>query len=143
MRDKLFFDTNIICYAFDLAEPAKRKVCKKLMEKVFSGEILGVVSNQVLGEVFNAAVTKIHMPEDKASIIVKSLIASDKWEKVACNHITVNRTINDFIEYNAPFWDLLIAETMKENGITEIVTENERDFSKIPGIRLTNPFKNK
>jgi predicted nucleic acid-binding protein len=143
MRDKLFFDTNIICYAFDLAEPAKRKVCKKLMEKVFSGEILGVVSNQVLGEVFNAAVTKIHMPEDKASIIVKSLIASDKWEKVAYNHITVNRTINDFIEYNAPFWDLLIAETMKENGITEIVTENERDFSKIPGIRLTNPFKNK
>lgn len=33
------------------------------------------------------------------------------------------------------------AQTMKENGITEIITENEADFHNIPGIKITNPFK--
>lgn len=143
MKDKLFFDTNIICYAFDLAEPVKRKTCKKLVERVFNGEISGVVSNQVLGEAFIAAVTKIKMPVDKAAIMVKSLIASDKWDKINYNYITIKHAVDNFEKSNAPFWDLLIAETMKENRITEIITENEKDFSKIPEIKVTNPFKPK
>jgi hypothetical protein len=30
---------------------------------------------------------------------------------------------------------------MKENGIDTIITENEKDFKKIPGIKVINPFK--
>jgi predicted nucleic acid-binding protein len=41
----------------------------------------------------------------------------------------------------APFWDALIAACMLEHGIEIIVTENEKDFKKIPGITVVNPFK--
>jgi predicted nucleic acid-binding protein len=44
-------------------------------------------------------------------------------------------------ERRAPFWDALIAACMLENGIEIIVTENERDFKRIPGITVTNPFR--
>jgi predicted nucleic acid-binding protein len=41
----------------------------------------------------------------------------------------------------APFWGALIAACMLEHGIEIIVTENEKDFKKIPGITIVNPFK--
>lgn len=38
-------------------------------------------------------------------------------------------------------WDALIAACMLENDIGIIVTENEADFKRIPGITFMNPFK--
>jgi predicted nucleic acid-binding protein len=40
-----------------------------------------------------------------------------------------------------PFGDALIAACMLERDIHTIVTENERDCKKIPGITVLNPFK--
>ncbi len=30
---------------------------------------------------------------------------------------------------------------MKENGVSQIMTENAKDFARMSGIRVTNPFK--
>ena len=38
-------------------------------------------------------------------------------------------------------WDTPIMETMKENNVYAIVTENEKDFKRIKGIKVINPFK--
>lgn len=141
MSDRVFFDTNIICYAFDLAEPEKRDVCEKLLERVVKGEIVGVISNQVLGETFNASVIKIGMPIEKARTIIKSLIASEKWEKINYDQDTIQNTLDNVKSVDAPFWDLLIAQTMLENNVHTIYTENEGDFDGIPGIKVINPFK--
>jgi predicted nucleic acid-binding protein len=141
MKDKLFFDTNILCYAFDLNEGAKRETCEKLIKKVLNGEIIGVVSNQILGETFNAAIKKLKISPEKARIMVQGIITSDKWEKVNYNYETINRATEKFEQLRIPFWDLVIAETLKENGLTEIITENEKDFEKFPGIKVNNPFK--
>lgn len=141
MRDKMFFDTNIVCYAFDLAEPEKREVCQKLFEKVVNGEIRGVISNQVIGETFNASVKKIGMPVEDVKTIVKSLIESKKWEKVNYDYNTINKVLDNLDPTDLHFWDSVIAQTMLENNIHFIYTENEKDFSKIPGIKVTNPFK--
>ena len=141
MKDELFFDTNILCYAYDATEPSKRKVCGKLVEQGLRGEIKGAVSNQVLVELFNAYTRKLGVPTDQTNIIVKSLILSKYWRKIDYNHKTVDKALDNSELFRAPFLDVLITETMKENGITEIVTENEKDFGRIPGIKVTNPFK--
>ena len=141
MKDRIFLDTNIICYAWNKAEPAKRKICEKILEKGFSGEINYTVSNQVLGEAFNASVTRIKMPVEKAAIIIGSIVGAEKIEKVNYDYNTVNRAAKNFKESGVPFWDALIVETMQENGITTIMTENERDFRGIRGIKIINPFK--
>lgn len=43
--------------------------------------------------------------------------------------------------YRTNFWDALIVACMLEYGVDTIVTENERDFKRIPGITVVNPFK--
>lgn len=140
MKDEIFFDTNIICYAFDLNEPAKKEVCEKLIKKVMGGETVGVVSNQVLGEVFNLATRKLGISPDKVRIIIDTIIESKKWRKINYTEGTIAKAAQNFELFGTHFWDLVIAETMKENGVEEIFTENEKDF-KASEVVVKNPFK--
>lgn len=143
MNDKFCFDTTTLAYAYDESYPKEREVCKNLVDKVFKGELAGVVTNQILGELFNVLTSKIEKPVDteRANIIVKSLIESVQWEKINYTYETVEKAINTLKTSKSYFWDTVIAETMKENSIDTIYTENEKDFKKIPGIKVINPIK--
>jgi predicted nucleic acid-binding protein len=81
------------------------------------------------------------VPPDKVRILVQAIIASGRWEKVNYTHETINRAAEKFEHLRVPFWDLVLAETIKENGMNEIITENEKDFRMVPGIKVNNPFK--
>jgi len=141
MKDTKFFDTNILCYAYGTQDPAKRRICKGLVERVFDGELDGVVSGQVLGEFFSAATGKWLMPVEEVRTVIRYIIASERWQKIDYTHKTVETVLQRLDASRAPFWDAMIAQTMKENGIQEIITENELDFARISGIKITNPFR--
>lgn len=140
MKDDIFYDTNVLCYAYDSTQPKKRGACLTLVGRIFGGEGRGVISNQILVELYNALTRKLGVPPDTARVIVESFIASANWIKISYNHITVKTALNTSKAFKTPFLDTLIAETMKENRITHIITENERDFARIPGIHVENPI---
>lgn len=143
MKDELFFDTNIIVYAYDASEEKKREICASLLERVYEKEIVGIVSNQILGELFKVLTENIEKPisiED-ARLIIEDIIDSDSWTKINYSQETVRRAIITVKLHKVPFWDAVIAETMKENGIFALYTENEKDFKKVPGIKVINPIK--
>lgn len=141
--DEICFDTTILGYAYDESYEKERAVCKELVNKAFHGEIKGVVSNQILGELFNILTNKIEKPVEieKAEIIINSFIESGNWIKHNYDYNTIKSAIMSVKVNKSPFWDTVIAETMKENGINKIYTENDRDFKKIPGIKVINPLK--
>jgi Predicted nucleic-acid-binding protein, contains PIN domain len=141
MKDEIFYDTNILYYAYDLSEPEKRKTCKVLISKVFMGDTKGVISSQILVELYNALTRKLGVKPDTAKVIVDSFITSTNWLKINYNYLTVKAALDTSKAFRAPFLDSLIAETMKENGITQITTENEKDFARIPGIKIKNPIR--
>lgn len=141
MSDEVCFDTTILVYAYDESYREEREACKKLVGMVFSGELRGVVTNQILAELFNVLTKKIEKPlgTETSEIIVNSFIESDNWKKINYSHETVRKAINTTKKSKAHFWDCLIAETMKDNGIENLYTENEKDFRKIRGVTLINP----
>ena len=141
MKDEVFYDTSILFYAYDLSEPDKREVCKTLVGQVFRGEAKGIVSNQILVELYNALTRKLGVKADTANVIVESFLASTNWVKISYDHFTIESALRTSKAFGAPFLDTLIAETMKENGISCIITENERDFMQISGIQVRNPIK--
>jgi predicted nucleic acid-binding protein len=130
-------------YAYDESEKEKRQIAEKLVESVFSGEAKGVISNQVLSELFYVLTEKINrtLSKEVAAKITRKYVLSDKWEKLDYTSLTALNAALSSSYYNTPFWDALIAETMKENEIAQILTENEKDFKAIPGIKVINPFK--
>lgn len=143
MSDEIFYDTNILIYAYDKTQREKRRICKGLVAKVFEGKAIGVVSNQVLGELFEGLIGKLKVHKEDAKSIVYGIIDSVNWRKINYNEETIRKAITIVVEFKAKFWDALIAETMKENGIVKIYTENEKDFKRIPGIKVINPLKSK
>lgn len=140
MKDEIFYDTNVLYYAYDLSEPKKRRTCQTLISRIFMGETKGVISNQILVELYNALTRKLGVKSDTAKVIVDSFITSANWLKISYNHITVKAALDTSKAFRAPFLDSLITETMKENGINQITTENEKDFARIPGIKIKNPL---
>ena len=81
------------------------------------------------------------MPIGQAENIVGEILASTKWRVLDRREETVVHAMELVRQRRVPFWDALIAACMLENGIEIIVTENERDFKKVPGITVINPFK--
>ena len=142
MKDDVIFDTNILVYAFDNSEKQKNIKAKSLVLDVQNNSINGVITNQILGELFNVLTTKVRcgITYKEASLIINDFVFSDKWHKINYTYNTVEKAAEMSWKLNKPFWDTLIIMTALENNINKIYTENLKDFTEIGGIKIINPF---
>ncbi|MGH7770893.1 MAG: PIN domain-containing protein [Candidatus Binatia bacterium] len=115
-----------------------------MVEKVWGGEE-AVTTLQNLCEFFFVATGKVQKPisASSAETVVKGILAGSQWRVIDRSPETVSKAVELVKLHRAAFWDALIAACMTEHGIHTIVTENERDFRRIPGITVVNPFRAK
>ena len=140
MSGKLI-DTNILVYAYDSSEGRKHAISKDLLRRMWlSGE--GVVCLQNLMEFFVVITRKVENPVDvlTAKNIVQDFIVSDKWTVIDRDADTVFAACDLVARYGIHLWDAAIAAAMRENDVAEIITENSKDFSDIPGLKGSDPF---
>ncbi len=130
-------DTNILVYAYDIPK------CMELIESCYQGKRLLAVTNQVLAEFCFVATEKLKesFPAERVSESISRIITFQGFKKLRYKENTVQKALEISTGCKVHFWDALIAATMLENNITIIYTENEKDFSKIPGIKVINPLK--
>ena len=140
MKDEPFYDTNILVYAYDLSDPLKRKHCSQIVKNVFLGKENGVISNQILAELYNAFTMKLGVSAESAIRIIDAFVQSENWLKLNYNEKTVSSDLKSSLAFKTPFLDTLICETMKETGIKLIFTENQKDFKNMPGLKVINPI---
>ena len=142
MKDKFLIDTSIFVYAFDETEPVKRAKCKEFIENVLYNESV-YISNQIFAELYYVLTKIMRTPikEEDAQSIVKGFNDSVNWKKINYTHLTVLRAMYLSKSFQVDFWDSLIAATMIENNVFTVVTENEKDFRKIPMLKVVNPMK--
>lgn len=97
---------------------------------------------QNLMEFFIVITEKVENPIEvtEAKTIVEDYLKSDKWQVIDRDKNTFLNAIDFVSKYKIHFWDAVIASYMKENYITEIITENKKDFENIPDIKVTVPF---
>ncbi len=136
-------DTNILVYAFDKDEKDKNSIASKLIEKVINNEISIVLSIQNLSEFYYIITRKIPkpIPQSDAKNHVAKLIFLSNIKIFGIKAGSILNAIEISTEFNIPYWDSLIVAVMKENNIFTIITENEKDFKKIPWLKVINPFK--
>ncbi|MBI2576773.1 PIN domain-containing protein [Candidatus Woesearchaeota archaeon] len=136
-------DSNILVYAFDKDEGEKYKRAGKLLEKCFLGEVNFSLSLQNLSEFFVTITKKIShpIPMDVASLLVKKIISFNGFVILEPTKKSIIRAADLCTNKGISYWDALIAAVMIENHIFEIITENEKDFKNVEGLRVTNPFR--
>jgi len=145
MIEKYFLiDTNVLVHVWDNSDLSKHNVAKNFLKNLLLKGKSFVLTSQNMAELYNVLRCKSEkkVSERDAREIIEDINTNKDIRKISYNHISVQNAIELTEKYSTHFWDALIATTMLENGITQIYTENIKDFSKIPDIVAINPFEN-
>ncbi|MCU7861068.1 MAG: PIN domain-containing protein [Candidatus Thiodiazotropha sp. (ex Lucinoma kastoroae)] len=138
MRDKVFVDTNILIYAYDLASGGKRKNAAEAVKTLWD-QGNGVLSTQVLQEFYVNVTRKIGHPisPDKARSILATYLA---WqvEVIKPDHILRASEIQE--RHKISFWDAMIVVAAIQSGAIKILTEDLNHGQLIEGVLVENPF---
>src|SRR3989304_3506383 len=135
-------DTNVLVHAYTVADDRKHQAAVSLVERVWTGEGAATTLQNVC-EFFFVVTRKVArpVPVAVAEAVVQGILSGSQWRVIDRGSETVLKAVEMVRLYRAKFWDALIAASMLEPGVGTIVTENEQDFRKIPGITVVNPFK--
>lgn len=139
MKDsKVFIDTNIIVYAYDISAGEKHTKAVEIMKDLWNAGH-GMTSTQVLQEFFVTTTKKISKPLDviTAKEIVKDLL---KWKTVIVDGGIILEAIDIHREHKYSFWDSVIIASAVEGGAGTLFSEDLSDKHKIKGIVIKNPF---
>ena len=136
--DKVFIDTNIIIYAYDVTAGKKHDTAGTIITDLWDSG-LGIISTQVLQEFFVNVVQKIPKPMDKqeAKVIVRDFL---KWNVVVNTGESVIDGIDICVRFGYSFWDSMIIEAAIKGGAAVLISEDLQDGQVISGVTIKNPF---
>jgi len=136
---KIFVDTNIIVYAYDVTAGEKHSAAKRLLSELWrSGR--GLVSIQVLQELYVTATAKIPRPlgPRPAAELIEDMLT---WDVVVNDGESILRAISLGRREKIHFWDALIIAAAERGGAERLVSEDLSSGRTIAGVRIVNPFE--
>jgi predicted nucleic acid-binding protein len=137
MPARSFFDTNILIYADDKAEPSKRRRALDLVAEHRRAKT-GVVSPQVLQEYFVTITRKLRVDPAIARRKVELLSEFDVSSPEVADILAA---IDLHRLHGFSFWDALIIRTAKQAGCTVLLSEDMQHTRNLDGLQIVNPFK--
>lgn len=137
--DKIFLDTNIIIYAYDISAGKKHEIARKIILESWDSK-LGLISTQVLQELFVSVTRKIPKPLDVnlAKEIIKDLL---KWHVVINDEESILDAIEINLQHKYSFWDSMIIQAAIRGGARLLLIEDLTDGKVINRVTIKNPFK--
>ena len=136
--DKIFLDTNILIYAYDISAGVKHVTAVRVLSELWdSGR--GVLSTQVLQEFFVSVTRKIPNPinEQHAINIVRDFL---RWELVVNDGDSILEAASLVSRYRFSFWDCLIIQAALKSGCNILLSEDLSDSQVIESLQIRNPF---
>ena len=136
MSDREFLDTNVLIYAHDSRESAKRTDARDLILRLMR-ERRGVLSIQVLQEFFAAATRKLGMPSAIARQHVTSYARLDVVSLAAPDILSA---IDLHRLHRFSIWDALIVRAALNGSCTTLHTEDMQAGRSVENLVVNNPF---
>jgi predicted nucleic acid-binding protein len=136
--DKVFLDTNILFYAYDISSGSKHDVARNIVADLWNLRT-GVLSIQVLQEMFINVTKKIPKPLDiktTRDIVLDFLL----WEVVDNDGELMLAAMDVQMKYHYAFWDSLIIAAAIKSGASILMTEDLNNGRIIEGVLIKNPF---
>ena len=136
--DRTFVDTNVLVYAHDASEQARKPLARAALEGLWSTRT-GVISTQVLQEFYVVATSpnKLGMSPSEAREIIDLYSA---WPVVLLEPVLILAASRLHETATISFWDALIVEAARVAGAGMILSEDLAHGQLFEGIRVENPF---
>lgn len=134
---KVFFDSNILIYFADSADPQKQQIAGELIKNaVINGN--GIISTQSLQEFFAATTRKLLCSKEKAKEYLENFKDSFAVEQVSVTHIL--KAVDICINNQFSFWDSLILSAAIQSGCVICYSEDLTNGQIVDGVKVVNPF---
>lgn len=138
MSSLVFVDTNVLLYAVDDKEPAKRDRARQWLATCWQRRC-GRLSAQVLNEFYVNARRKfqssVSAGDARADVRRYQL-----WQPWTIDHPTVEIAWAVESRYQLHYWDALMVAAAQQQGCTLLLTEDLQHDQQIDGVRIVNPF---
>jgi predicted nucleic acid-binding protein len=130
-------DTNILIYARDRDEPAKRHRAIELIDGLAASSEL-VLSVQCLNE-FSAA----SLRRGVAVSEVETAVARwrDLGDVLRLEEAATTAALSAVAQHNLSFWDALIWATARASAVPIIFSEDFQHGRELDGVRFIDPFR--
>ena len=136
-KTKVFFDSNILVYFADGADPKKQQIAEKLIKNAVINDN-GVISTQSLQEFFAATTRKLLCTKEKAKEYVENFSNSFTVEQISVPLIL--KAIDISIKNQFSFWDSLILSAAIQTGCIICYSEDLSNGQIVEGVKVINPF---
>ena len=136
--DKIFLDTNVLIYAYDVSAGKKHEMAKTILMDLWnSGK--GILSIQVLQEFFVNITKKVSKPlgVKLAKDIIRDLL---KWDIVIIDGESLLEAVEIHIRHQYSFWDSMILKAAQKGGAVLLLSEDLMHGQTIDGVKIKNPF---
>lgn len=134
----VFVDTNVLVYAADDHEIAKRDQARAWLAACWSRRS-GRLSTQVLNEYYTVVRRKFPGPvaAGDARAEIRRLQAWQPWE---IDHNTMEAAWAVETRQRFHYWDALMVAAAQQQGCTLLLTEDLQHDQRIDQVRIVNPF---
>lgn len=136
MSGKTFLDTNILVYAVDADDAARRDACRAVIASI-AADGSGVISTQVLQEFYVAATRKLGMPPLAAKTVLTTFAV---FEIVQVSPELIQGAIDCSVLNTLSFWDALIVAAAASAGCARVFTEDLNAGQTVLGVAIENPL---
>lgn len=134
----VFVDTNVLLYAFDEADPAKRDRSRAWLAACWRGRC-GRLSTQVLNEFYSNARRKFSAAIS-AGDARSEVRRYQQWRPWQIDQATVETAWAVESRCNLNYWDALLVAAAQHLGCTLLLTEDLQHDQRIDKLRIVNPF---
>lgn len=152
LKGKWVFDTQLLIYTLNESSPFhfatkslfELLISSKEKEKTLSEKFIGVVAQQNIIEAENVLIKYYKFNYKKAIQAIQDIIIAFNFETIASlptTYLRFHSLTKSLNKKTVDIFDLYLVTTMLDNGITNIITVNEKDFAGIIEITVYNPFK--
>lgn len=138
--NRTLVDTNILVYAALEEQGKKHKIAADEISSLILGKQMAV-SIQNLAELSRVLLEKTK-PAPEPGNFKRVLFGYSRCAQVlSYSEFSLVNAASIKDRQGLHFFDALLVATMEENNISNILTENTRDFESITWINAVNPFK--
>ncbi|MEZ5605873.1 MAG: PIN domain-containing protein [Burkholderiaceae bacterium] len=133
-----FFDTNVLVYAVDSSDPARREQALERLGRAARDDTV-VLSTQVLQEFYAITTRKLQppLPELEAAAQVQRLCG---FQILGISAQNVLAAITLAQQHQLQWWDALILEAALRADADVLISEDGQAGRRFGKLRVENPF---
>ncbi|MEO8362409.1 MAG: PIN domain-containing protein [Vicinamibacteria bacterium] len=132
-----FLDSNILIYAFDTQDPAKRARSRSLIESLPADSI--VLSAQVVNEFYFTVTRKLRRPLSAADA-EEAVRGLSGFRILPLDHRLTLAAMGLVRTHQLSIWDALILQSAIEGKCRTLFSEDFQNGRKYGTLRVVNPF---